>query len=111
MDVSWLHRYRLIGDENCDVGIECRDHFDGGRPLAFSSSDAKPPYADDLLVQNVSTIPGLLAAAEVHEHEEHGQSVPSVVNVHVQGEPSPAVLDRAKRAASEAAPHSWLSRR
>lgn len=85
MDTSWLRRYRLIGNEDTEVGIECSDHFDGGRPLAFYSGDDKPSYVADPLVQNVTTIQGLLAAAEVHEHEKHGQPTPSVVNVHVTG--------------------------
>jgi hypothetical protein len=82
MDGSWLHRYRLSGDEDCGVGIECRDHFDGGRPLAYyDSSSSKSPYAEDPAVQYVSTIAGLLSAAEVHEHEKHGQPPASVVEV------------------------------
>jgi hypothetical protein len=85
MDGNWLHRYRLIGDEDCGVGIECRDHFDGGRPLAHYSTDDVRDYVDDPAVQNVSTIPGLIAAAEVHEHEMHAAPVVQTTNVHVQG--------------------------
>lgn len=73
--MSWLHRYRLIGDEDCGASIECREHFDGGRPLAYCNDtiDKLSPYASDPAVQVVSTIPGLLAAALVHEVEMHGQ--------------------------------------
>jgi hypothetical protein len=95
MDGNWLHRYRLIGDEDCGVGIECRDHFDGGRPLAYYDSGTGV-YKNDPLVQDVSTIPGLLAAAEVHEHEMHGQPAPQVVNVHIAGSVrTPAELAKA----------------
>jgi hypothetical protein len=95
MELSWLHRYRLIGDEDCGVGIECRDHFDGGRPLAHYDSGTEV-YKLDPLVQDVSTIPGLIAAAEVHEHEMHNQVEPSIVHVHVAGSvPSEAELAKA----------------
>lgn len=87
MNGSWLHRYRLIGDEDCGVGIECRDHFDGGRPLAYYQGGGPSP---DPLVLNVSTIPGLLTAAEVHEHEMHGP--PTVRPTNIQ------TIDAARRA-------------
>lgn len=95
MDGNWLHRYRLTGDEDCGVGIECSDHFDGGRPLAYYGGWPKPPYADDPAVQNVSTVPGLLAAALVHEHEMHGKPTAPVVNVHVQGSASGQAIGKA----------------
>ncbi|MCW2915510.1 MAG: hypothetical protein JWN52_3578 [Actinomycetia bacterium] len=78
-------RYRLVGDEDCGVGIECRDHFDGGRPLAYYSGDASA-YADDPEVENVTTISGLLAAAERHEAEVHAGAV--AVDMTVKADPS-----------------------
>jgi hypothetical protein len=63
-------RYRLIGDENCGVGIECRDHFDGSHPLGCYRSPAYPsPYLDEVVA--VDTIPGLLAVAVHHESTAH----------------------------------------
>jgi hypothetical protein len=85
MDAIWLHRYKLLGDEDGNVGIECRDHFDGGRPLAHYSTGDLRDYVDDPKVQNVKTIAGLLLAAEVHEHEMHGKPESQVVNVTVTG--------------------------
>jgi hypothetical protein len=82
VDTSWLRRYRLIGDENCGVGIECRDHFDGGRPLAYYDSSGE--QSPDPAVQNVATIPGLIAAAEVHEHEMHGPATRQAINVTIK---------------------------
>lgn len=62
-------RYRLVGDEDCGVGIECRDHFDGGRPLAYYG-DVKA-YKDDPAVENVTTIDRLLLVARIHEIKYH----------------------------------------
>lgn len=72
---SWLSRYCLVGDEDGGVGIECRDHFDGGRPLAYYATGGHPSYTDDPEVVNTSTIAELLAVAETHEREVHGGPV------------------------------------
>lgn len=66
-----FERYRLIGDEDCGVGIECNDCFDGGRPLAYYEGVAAY-YVDDPKVANVSTITDLLLAAVNHERNAHG---------------------------------------
>lgn len=63
-------RYRLSGDEDCGVGVECNDCFDGGRPLAYYEGVATL-YLDDPKVANVSTIPDLLLAAVNHERTAH----------------------------------------
>jgi hypothetical protein len=72
MSVTTLpERYRLVGDEDAGVGIECTDCFDGGRPLAYYEGIA-PAYADGPAVRNVTTIGDLLQAGLDHEREVHG---------------------------------------
>lgn len=67
-------RYRLIGDEDTGVGIECKDHWDGGRPLAYYSGVADSAYADDPDARVVSSLPELLGAALSHEHDAHSRT-------------------------------------
>ncbi|WP_405149459.1 hypothetical protein OG589_14600 [Sphaerisporangium sp. NBC_01403] len=76
LSVLLTGRYRLIGDENCGVGIECLDCFDGGRPLGYYDSGLGP-YSDPQVV-NVDTIPALLAVATDHETTAHGPEGDSV---------------------------------
>lgn len=64
-------RFYLVGNEDCGVGIGCRDCWDGGRPLAYYDSGDTRAYADDPAVENVSTISGMVAAAARHEREAH----------------------------------------
>lgn len=65
-----FERYRLVGDEDTGVGIECRDCFDDGRPLAYYEGVATL-WLDDPKVANVSTITDLLLAAVDHERTAH----------------------------------------
>lgn len=65
-------RFYLSGDENCGVSLHCRDCWDGGRPLAYYDSvTTSPPYTDGPLVENVTTIAGLLAVPRRHDREAH----------------------------------------
>jgi hypothetical protein len=66
--------FRLSGDEDCGVGLDCRECDRGGAPVAYylGISDA---YANDADVEVVETIAGLTAAAEWHAHEVHGRSL------------------------------------
>ncbi|MER7361925.1 hypothetical protein [Nonomuraea wenchangensis] len=59
--------FYLSGDENGGVGICCRDHFDGGRPLAYYGDTYPDPK-----VPTVSTIPSLWAHAVDHLARAHG---------------------------------------
>jgi hypothetical protein len=59
----------LTGDEDGGVGLHCRDHFDGGRPLAHyerTGSDYPDP-----LVARVASIPSLWAEAVKHLEASH----------------------------------------
>lgn len=72
LDAVTYDRYRLVGDEDCGVGVQCNDHDDGGRPFAYYEvSRAYGAYGDDPAVTNVSTIADLLLAITQHEHEHH----------------------------------------
>lgn len=64
-------RYRLVGDEDCGVGLECRDCWDGGRPIAYYAGGVKSPYADDPAVADLATVPSLLAVMVRHEYQVH----------------------------------------
>lgn len=59
----------LSGDENGGVALRCRDHHDGGRPLAHydSAGDTYP----DPDVATFTTIPALLATAADHLATQH----------------------------------------
>lgn len=66
-------RFYLSGDENCGVSLYCRDCWDEGLPLAYyDSNNGNPPYRDDELVENVTTISGVLMVARRHDREVHG---------------------------------------
>lgn len=66
-------RYHLVGDEEGGVGLDCRDHFDGGRPLAYYRSYPCAPLYPGTEVVHVDSIPGLLAVAADHETHAHGR--------------------------------------
>lgn len=70
--VDLYPRFYFVGDENCGVGLGCRDCWDGGRPLAYYDRNGGSPYRDDALVDDVTTISGLLTVATRHEHKVHG---------------------------------------
>ncbi|KAB8186877.1 hypothetical protein FH608_046145 [Nonomuraea phyllanthi] len=61
--------FYLSGDENGGVGLHCRDHHDGGRPLAYY--DRAGSICSDPEVANVATIPGLWAVAVDHLSTQH----------------------------------------
>ena len=65
-------RFYFVGDEDCGVGLGCRDCWDGGRPLAYYDCGGASPYKDDALVEDVTTISGFLSVATRHEREVHG---------------------------------------
>lgn len=68
--------FRLVGDEDCGVGIHCRGCADEGRPLAHYDSNGDRSV--DPLVPNVTTIPALLEAAWRHRADAHsGEETPS----------------------------------
>ncbi|MFC3986457.1 hypothetical protein [Streptosporangium jomthongense] len=64
-------RFRLCGDEDCGVGLHCRDCETGGRPVAYYAG-LYAVYEDDPTVENVTSLFGLLAAADGHERTVHG---------------------------------------
>lgn len=64
--------FYLSGDDNGGVGIHCRDHHDGGRPLAHYDP-AGAEYADPA-VACVSTIPALWAKAVDHLADRHTEA-------------------------------------
>lgn len=59
----------LMGNEDGGVELLCRDHFDGGRPLACYNSPGDR-QADPKVVQ-VATIPGLWIEAVKHLASGH----------------------------------------
>jgi hypothetical protein len=59
----------LSGDENGGVGLHCRDHHDGGWPLAYY--DRAGSIYPDHAVANVATIPSLGACAVDHLATQH----------------------------------------
>lgn len=65
-ELDGFDRLRLLGDEDCGVGIHCRDCHEGGRPYGYLGD----PYADDA-VTFVTTVPELLAVGRRHLDERH----------------------------------------
>lgn len=65
-------RLHLSGDEDGGVGLHCRDHFDGGRPLAYY--DRGDTVYPDPAVPTVATIPGLWAQAVDHLAAHHAEA-------------------------------------
>jgi len=59
--------FRLVGDEDCGVGIDCRACDRGGAPIAYYAG-LDQPYPTDAApdVIPVDTIDALLAAAAEH---------------------------------------------
>lgn len=55
------------------MSLYCRDCWDEGLPLAYyDSNNGNPPYRDDEMVENVTTISGVLMVARRHDREVHG---------------------------------------
>lgn len=65
-------RYRLVGDEDTGVGVECSDHWDGGRPFAYYEG-IRATYRDDPAVRQVGTIAELVQAILDHERHQHAR--------------------------------------
>jgi len=59
----------LSGDEDGGVGLHCRDHFDGGRPLAYYGAHSPYPATK---VPAVTTIRQLQEEAAKHLASNHG---------------------------------------
>ncbi len=66
-DLHGFERLRLVGDEDCGVGLECRDCWDGGRPLAYLRSyPGDTTYQHDPKVSVVDDLAALLAVGRGH---------------------------------------------
>lgn len=65
-ELDGFERLLLLGDEDTGVGIQCRDCWDGGRPLGYLGD----PFKDDL-VTFVTSVPELLAVGRRHLDEKH----------------------------------------
>jgi hypothetical protein len=70
MAMTGFDRLRLVGDEDCGVGIQCDDCWDGGRPLGYYVGIARY-YDDDPKVTVVDSIADLLAVGRAHLDEKH----------------------------------------
>lgn len=68
-ELDGFDRIRLVGDEDCGVGIECLDCPDGGRPLGYLGDGYG--WANDIKVTVVTSVPGLLAVGRQHLDERH----------------------------------------
>lgn len=64
-------RFRLVGDEDTNVGIDCRDCDRGGAPIAYLTHETSAYQGTDVVV--VDTIAALLAAAVDHDRTAHGR--------------------------------------
>lgn len=64
-------RLYLMGNEDGGVELHCRDHFDGGRPLAYYG-DAHP----DSEMTTVQTVSSLWAEAVKHLDKHHTVPLP-----------------------------------
>jgi hypothetical protein len=63
VNLADLDDMNLMGDEDCGVGLHCRDCCDGGRPIAYYQGIS--PYGDEK-TPTVTTIGGLIAEAIEH---------------------------------------------
>lgn len=62
--------FRLSGDEDCGVGLDCRLCDRGGAPIAYYVGIDDSAYeGTDVIV--VRTIADLLGAGEQHRNERH----------------------------------------
>lgn len=68
-------RYRLVGDEDCGVSVECAEHWAGGRPIIYYDSPKScNPYPNGG-VAFVHTISRLLEEIDKHEKKFHKEGV------------------------------------
>lgn len=68
-----LERFRLVGDEDCGVGLDCNDCDRGGKPIAYYEG-ISTAYIGDPEVAPCTTIEALLIAAHKHRASTHGDS-------------------------------------
>jgi hypothetical protein len=68
--IADLDRFRLVGDEDCGVGLDCRDCDRGGKPIAYYGG-ITPAYPGDAEVVQCDSISGLLIAAHEHRRLTH----------------------------------------
>jgi len=62
----------LMGDEDCDVSLQCRETWNGGQPLAFyqSHQSGTDPYAGrEPPVVHCATLAELMWAIAHHHHD------------------------------------------
>lgn len=72
IDLQGFDRIRLVGDEDCGVGLECRDCWDGGRPLAYLRPNPEDTaYTNDAKVTLVDTAALLLVVGRAHLDQHH----------------------------------------
>lgn len=70
VDLGTLDRMRLVGDEDCGVGLDCLDCDLGGQPIAYYEG-ISPAYRDVTEVAQVDSIVGLVLAAVTHRTTVH----------------------------------------
>jgi hypothetical protein len=72
VNLDGFERFRLVGDEDTGVGLQCiaDECWDGGRPQAHYAG-LSIPYFDDPKVVKASTIVEFLAAGRAHLDEHH----------------------------------------
>lgn len=64
--------FYMLGDTDCGVSLYCRPCWDGGRPIAYYSTEPETnPYLGDNRVAKPATIPALIASAAQHRAEHH----------------------------------------
>lgn len=65
--------FRLVGDEDCGVGLDCRTCDRGGAPIAYYDAGLGQPYPTKLApdVVPVDTIDALLDAGQQHLRTHH----------------------------------------
>jgi hypothetical protein len=68
--------FRLVGDEDCGVGIDCLKCDRGGAPVAYYQHPTGWFGYDGTDVVRVHTIADLLAAAERHADSVHHEVRP-----------------------------------
>lgn len=62
----------LSGDEDGGVGIGCRDHYDGGRPLGYLGWTKA--YDGDPQVTQVDSVARLIEVGRRHLDDRHGHA-------------------------------------
>jgi hypothetical protein len=74
-DLHGFERLRLVGDEDYGVGLECRDCWDGGRPLGYLRPyPGDTTYRNDPKVSTVDDLAALLAIGRSHLDAHHADT-------------------------------------